>query len=359
MFNFAKSTHVDLIIRYDNRMKRSTLSDIAEKTGLSITTISRVLNGKSEQFRISERTQGIVREAVKELDYRPNVVAQTLRNNASRTLGLLVPSIENPFFASIASVVIREASNYSYPVMVIDTRESAEEEQRALDTFQQRNVDGILMVPCGNGADRLVALSREKPLVLIDRYFENVDIPYVCTDNFRGAYEATRRLIEAGHRKIMCIQGVPASITSRRRVEGYLEALREAGLEEEAMICGNNFSTGNGYVETQLALNSGREFTAIFALSSTNLLGALGALKDYGVKVPEEVSLISFDDNVYLNYLNPAVSCVSQPVEHIGIAAVKILMDRILGNPAENTTVEILPRLINRESVVRPHVEEC
>lgn len=338
-------------------MKRSTLSDISVKTGFSITTISRVLNGKSEEYRISRKSQQIIRDAVKELDYRPNVVAQTLRNNASRTLGLLVPSIENPFFAAIAGVVIREASKYSYPVMVIDTRENAEEEARALETFQARNVDGILMVPCGRGADRLVELNREKPLVLIDRYFTDADIPYVCTDNFRGAYEATRQLIAAGHKKIMCIQGVPSSITSRRRVEGYLQALREAGIEDEAFICGNNFSTENGYVETQLAISSGRKFTAIFALSSTNLLGALGALKDHGIRIPEEVSLISFDDNVYLNYLNPAVSCVSQPVEHIGIAAVKMLMDRILCNPTANTMVEIPPRLINRDSVVCPPAE--
>ena len=335
-------------------MKRCTLSDISVQTGFSVTTISRVLNGKAEEFRISNAARDIINNAVREMGYRPNIIAQNLRNNASRTLGLLVPAIENPFFAAIAGVVIREAAKYSYPVMLIDTCESIEEERRALDTLMGRNVDGIIIVPTGDNPAPLQELNRDKPLVLIDRYFEHTDLPYVCTDNFRGAYQATRMLIDYGHRDIMCIQGVPTSITSRRRVDGYRQALREASLESRAYVCGNNFSTENGYVSTQLALSSGRKFTAVFALSSTNLLGSLGALKDHGVEIPREVSLISFDDNLYLNYLNPPVTCVSQPMEHIGIAAVKMLIERISGNNSGSSMVQIPPRLIPRASVVAP-----
>lgn len=335
-------------------MKRSKLSDISARTGLSVTTVSRVLNGKSKQFRISEKSQHIIHEAVRELHYRPNVVARTLRKNESRTLGLLVPSIENPFFASIAGAVIRRASQYGYPVMLIDTRENPAEEDLAIDTLLERSVDGIIMVPCASEAGRLEAVSREKPLVLIDRYFEAADIPYVCTDNFHGAYVATQMLLQAGHKKIMCIRGVPSSVTSRRRVEGYMQALREAGLENEAFVCGDSFSIDNGYTETRRAIESGHGFTAVFALSSTNLLGALSALRESNVSIPQEVSLISFDDNVFLNYLNPSISCVSQPVEEIGVAAVKMLMDKIQSDIPVGPMVEIPPRLITRDSVSCP-----
>ncbi len=332
-------------------MKRSTLSDLSAKTGYSVTTISRVLNGKADQFRISEKSQKVIMNAVKELDYRPNIAARSLRVSATHTLGLLIPCIENPFFAAIASIVIREAYKYTYPVMVIDTRDNPAEEQLALDTFLSRNVDGIIMVPCGADSSRMEEINTEKPVVLIDRYYENSPLPYVCTDNFRGAYEATRLLTDAGHSHIMCISGVPGSITSQRRVDGYLAALSDAGLEENAFICGNNFSKQNGYMETRLALNSGREFSAIFALSSTNLLGAIEALREHGRRVPEDVSLVSFDDNIYLNYLNPPVTCVAQPVEQIGVAAVKMLMNRILDNGEPVNNIYLPPYLIRRDSV--------
>lgn len=344
-------------------MKPSKLSDIAKKTGLSITTVSRVINGKSEFYRISKKSQEIVQNAAKELGYKPNLFAQCLRKNYTKTIGLLLPSFENPFFASIAAAVIREAAKSGYTVMVLDTRESPDEEKRALETLKSRRVDGVVMVPCGYEAESLEELDREIPLVLIDRYFENSNLTCVCTDNFKGAYDATKKLIEAGHKDILCIRGVPRAITSVRRVDGYLSALSEAGLENNAMICGNDFSIENGYLQTQLAISSGKVFTAIFALSGTNLLGSIHALRDHNLKVPEDVSLISFDDNVYLNYLNPPISCVSQPLDLISIAAVDQLLIRlgITKHPDNESSsinldktnmIEIPPKIILRDSIL-------
>lgn len=343
-------------------VKPSKLSDIAKKTGLSITTISRVINGKAELYRISKKSQEIVQNAVKELGYKPNVFAQGLRTKYTKTIGLLLPSFENPFFASIAAAVIREAAKSGYTVIVLDTRESPDEEKRALETLRSRRVDGIVMVPCGYDPEPLEAFDHEIPVVLIDRYFENSTLTCACTDNFKGAYDATKKLIEAGHRNILCIRGVPRAITSVRRVDGYLAALNEAGLENNAMICGNDFSIDNGYLQTQLAISSGKVFTAIFALSGTNLLGSIRALRDHNLKVPEDVSLISFDDNVYLNYLNPPISCVSQPLELISIAAVDQLMIRLgiskhpesesqRNNLNKTNMIEIPPQIILRDSI--------
>lgn len=343
-------------------MKTSKLSDIARKTGLSVTTVSRVINGKADYYRISRESQALVQKVAKELGYTPNIFAQGLRKNYTKTIGLLMPSFENPFFASIAAAVIREAAKSGYIVMVLDTQENLDEEKRALETLKSRRVDGIVMVPCGHDARYLEDLDKEIPLVLVDRYFENSNLTYVCTDNFKGAYDATKKLIDAGHKHILCIRGVPRAITSVRRVEGYLAALREAGLEENAMIYGNDFSIENGYLQTQLAISTGKEFTAIFALSGTNLLGSLQALRDNNLRVPEDVSLISFDDNVYLNYLNPPVSCVSQPLDLISIASVEQLLIRIgfIKDHEEKQSeidihrrnmIEIPPKIILRDSI--------
>lgn len=335
-------------------MKKSTLSDISSYTGLSVTTISRVLNGKSEQFRISRESQQKIMDAVRKLNYRPNYVAQSLRNCATRTIGLLVPCIDNPFFANIASAVIGEAHKYSYPVMVIDTHESVKDEDEAINTLLSRNVDGIIMVPSSDDPARLVELAREKPLVLIDRYFDQCDLSYVATDNYKGALEATELLIKAGHTDIMCIQGTPQSITSQRRVQGYLDALEKAGLAGNTMICGNEFSTQNGYVETKLALNMGKKISAIFALSNTILLGAIKAISEHGLKVPEDLSIVSFDDNIYLDFLNPPVTRISQPIESISIVAVKMLMDRIKDNPVPAGGILLQPSIVLRQSVAAP-----
>lgn len=334
-------------------MKKSTLADIARLTGLSITTISRVLNGKSDEFRISKASQEVVMKAVKELDYRPNVAAQSLRSNSMHTIGLLVPRIDNPFFANIASIIIQEAHKYTYPVMVIDTVENPLEEDAALDTLLSRNVDGIIVAPCSDSPDRLREISERKPVVLIDRYYENENLPYVATDNYSGAVEAAGLLISAGHRNIMCIQGSPLSITSRNRVKGYRDAMVSAGLEDFVNIRGNDYSVQNGYIETKLELLSGRPVSAIFALSSTILLGAMKAIEEQGLRVPDDISLVSFDNNVFLDYLNPPITRVCQPVEHIGIVAVKLLMDSILGLSIRQPSM-LLPPTVTLRNSIRP-----
>ena len=184
---------------------KKTLIDVSKKTGYSISTISRVLNGKSEKYRISQSAKEVILQSVKELDYQPDIVAQSLRNNTTYTIGLLVPHIDNPFFANIASVVIREAQRYNYTVMLIDTLEDPVQENKAIDSLLSRKIDGIILVPTGENPSKLEEISTKTPIVLIDRYFEKHNLPYVATDNYVGAYQATKLLLESGHSKILCI----------------------------------------------------------------------------------------------------------------------------------------------------------
>lgn len=172
--------------------------------------------------------------------------------------------------------------------------------------------------------------------------------------NYRGGVEATRILLQRGHRRIACIQGVPHSMPNRRRVQGYLDALRQAGLQEEAIITGDAFSLENGYRQTKLAVAGPDRPTAIFALSNTILLGAVKAIRESGLRIPEDISVVSFDDNPYLDFLVPAITRIGQPVEEIGKTAVRLLLESIREEVRCRTQLQLPPERIVRDSVANP-----
>lgn len=223
---------------------KETLVTISKRTGFAISTVSRVLNGQAEKYRISRKTVELILAEARRCDYTPSLLAKGLRMKRTNTLGLLIPQVSNPYFADIASAIIREARSHGYTVMVVDTMENEENEQEGIRTMLSRRVDGIVAVPCGRTPDHLEKVNRSVPVMLVDRSFERTSLPYVCTDNYRGGVEATRILLQRGHRRIACIQGVPHSMPNRRRVQGYLDALRQAGLQEEAIITGDAFLAG-------------------------------------------------------------------------------------------------------------------
>ncbi len=273
-------------------MKKGTLEDIERLTGYSKTTISRVLNQKSERYRISETAKTKILRVAQKLDLKLNFVAQSLRNGSSHTVGLVIPYIRNPFFANLASTIISEANNYEYTVMLIDTQENPELEAKAIDTMIGRNIDGIILVPCGSDSAFLEEANKTTPIILVDRYFENSSLPYVATDNYNGAFQGMQLLLESGHKNILCIQGPQISITSKERIRGCKDAAQAFGSDINLIIKGNEFSIQNGYIETKLSLTDNSNITAIFALSNTILLGSLEALKENHKNVPQEMSII-------------------------------------------------------------------
>jgi len=165
------------------------------------------------------------------------------------------------------------------------------------------------------------------PLVLIDRYLPDAGmLSYVTTDNYRGAVMATEYLLENGHRRIACIQGTPHSMPVRDRVRGFGDTLRAHGLGDRIVVTGEDFSVQNGYLETKLALAREERPTAIFALSNLILLGVVKAVHESGLRIPDDISVVSFDDNMLFNYLDPAITCIGQPTDEIGTLAVKLLI---------------------------------
>ncbi|MDP4276152.1 MAG: LacI family DNA-binding transcriptional regulator [Bacteroidota bacterium] len=334
-------------------LQKTNITDIAKKTGLSITTVSRVLNGKAGQYRIGKDSQQKVIEAAKELNYIPNQYAANLRTGRSNTIALIVPSINNPFFADIASNITAEVRKFGYITIISDSDENIENEELELKQLVSRNIEGLIIIPCGNKWEHIKSLyDQGLPLICIDRYFEDLDLPYVSTNNYDGAYSATKYLIENGHTRITCMQGVQLSTPNKLRVQGFRDAMEEAGLDSSSIV-GDSFTLQNGYLETKLLLQQAEKPTAVFTLSNTIAMGCMKALKEEGIRIPEDISLLTFDNHPYLDYLSTPLSCIAQPVDDISKIATKYLIGRLNGNEAGTRQVLLKPKLMIKDSVKR------
>jgi LacI family transcriptional regulator len=333
--------------------QKTNIIDIARKAGVSIRTVSRVLNGKAEQFRISEKSQLKVRETAKKLNYVPNQFAANLKSGKSNTIALLIPSLSNPFFADIASEINAEVRNRGYITIIGDSDENKEIENEELLQMQSRNIEGLVIAPCDQNWKGIKKLHDQGlPVVCIDRYFENLDIPYVSTDNYEGAIMGTKHLLENGHQRIACIQGVPDSVPNKLRIKGYKDAMIGAGINDYQII-GNEFSVQNGYKETKLLLQQRERPTAIFALSNTIAIGCIKALREENLSIPEDVSLITFDDHPFLDYLATPLTCITQPTREICRIAIKYLFFMLGSKDIKNSQVLLKPELKYRKSVKR------
>lgn len=333
--------------------QKINITDIAKKAGVSITTVSRVLNGKAEQYRISKKSQDKIRETAKRLNYVPNQFAASLKSGKSNTIALIIPSLSNPFFAGIASEINAEIRNRGYITIIGDSDENNDIENEELLQMQSRNIEGLVIAPCSQDYKNIKRLHDQGlPVVCIDRYFENLDIPYVSTDNYQGAYMATKHLIDQGHTRIACIQGVEESTPNHLRIQGYTDAMLASGLKNYS-ISGNDFSVQNGYKETKLLLQQKHRPTAIFTLSNTIAMGCMKALKEDDLSIPDDMSLITFDDHPYLDYLATPLTCITQPTREICRIAIKYLFFMLSKKEIQTKQVLLTPELIYRKSVKR------
>jgi LacI family transcriptional regulator len=331
-------------------MRKITLKELSAITGYSVTTISRVLSGKGKESRVSEEAIERIFSEAQKYNYKPNIFAQTLRTTKTNSIALLVPSLSNSYFANIASIVIKTAYNYNYRVSIYDTLDNQSREEEIIDSVTNQNVDGLIVVPSGRDASYIEHV-REMgiPVVLLDRHYDNTQLQFVATDNYRGGCMATEMLVRNGHKKILCLQGIAFSSPNRERVNGYIYTMTRFGLQEYTSIAGDDFSFESGYVQTKLAMNSENRPTALFTLSNTILFGALKALKESDIKIPEEVSIVSFDNAVYLDYLDPAITRISQPAKEMGALAFEMLLKLIDGKTIES--LRLTPQLIIGESI--------
>lgn len=332
---------------------KTTLADIAEKTGYSIATISRVLNGKSDTYRISDEASAAIINEAKRSSYVNPSAAQRLRKNKTKTIGIILPSITIPFFAEISDTIITEVKRRGYTAIITVTLENYLEQESCLSALMARKVEGIIAAPCGNDPRLFENINNDMvPVVFVDRFFMDSKISHITSSNHKGAVDATKTLINNGHKRIVCIQGDENSIPNKQRVEGYTSAMKSSNLEEYTMVVGDSFSIQNGYLETRLLLvNDENRPTAIFALSYTIVLGVMKAIQESGLKIGSDISIISFDDNTCLDYIAPPITRVRQPVEELGKLATKVLFEHIDNPNSKTTKLELTTRIISGNSV--------
>lgn len=329
---------------------------IAEKTGFSVSTISRVMNGRAREYRISETAEKKIKKAVKEFGYKPNPIAVNLRVKKSFTVGLIIPSLDNPFFVKITGILNRELVKRGYNIVVTESDEDPLLEEKLVKQLLTRNIDGLLLIPCRDREENITLLedtiNNGVPVLCIDRYIENSAIPYIISNNLDGAYEGVKFLVEKGHKKIACIQGLEDSTPSIDRKKGFLKALAEDGLKA-FYIGGDEFTVECGYREMNKILKMKEKPTAIFAMSSTIALGIMKAIEENGYSIPKDFSLIGFDDNIFLDYLATPLTSIAQPIEEISEKAAHALINLIDGEIAitdwENKILET--HIIHRKSV--------
>ena len=338
-------------------MKREVndIRELAKILNLSITTVSRVLNGKSESYRISSKTAKRVKQVAMEYNYSPSKIARGLKTDKTDTLGLIIPDISNPFFADIAQSVEKEARSKGYSLMLCDSGGLLQIEDELIRLLQSHKVEGIIIAPVGTNFDHIVQVYQSGvPLVVIDRNNPDIDLPYITSDNYQGATDAVNYLISMGHTKIACIQGIPQSQPNKDRVRGYIDACKASGIDvDESFIVGDDFSIENGYLQTRILFSIENQPTAIFALSNLISLGTIKALNEIGLKIPGDISLVSFDEQPYSAYLGTPMTTINQKKSEIGQLAIDVLLKHIISNEFRKKTIHLKLKtdLIIRNSV--------
>lgn len=328
---------------------RTTIKDIAAATGLSVTTVSLVLNDRPSG--IPQTTKDRVFKAAKEMDYRPNQLAVGLVKKRTNTIGLLVPDIRNSFYSAIAKGAEDICRKTGWNMMLCNTGNKHKREQEYIKVLSSKGVDGIILGMSADGDNDKVSesckLLKEQgiPYILLDRTARG---SAVVVDHEKGGYLAAKHLLELGHRKIACITGSAYLQGSVSRLEGFRRAMREEGAPvDETLIVEGDYTQQGG--EQGVDKLRGRDYTALFAFNDMMAYGAYKALRAEGLHVPDDVSVVGYDDIFFSEILETPLTTVRQPNDEIGAAAGELLID-IITNKIKSKIIEFEPKLIVRKS---------
>lgn len=334
-----------------------TIADVARRAGVSKMTVSRVINGSGY---ISQETRERVEKAIQELGYIPNTLARGLRFKRTRTLGLILTDITNPFFTTLARGVEDAASEHGFSVIFCNTDESAEEENRYVNVLTQKQVDGLLLVPTAGTPESIAFLeSHAVPFVLLDRRVPGFNVDMVRCDSEQGAYELVKHLLDLGHQRIAALGGSHYITSSTDRIAGYRRALEEAGLGYEAnRAYFTSFTVEGGYQATKQALAAHPQPTALFASNNFIAIGAYRALRELGLKIPRDMSMVAFDDLPEAVGFDPFMTIIEQPAYEMGRCATQLLLERLGSSaPREPRDVVLPAHIVVRKSSGPPPVE--
>lgn len=323
------------------------IRDVAQKAGVSVATISRVINNRDA---VSEKTRMKVERVIKELNYHPSILGRNLRTSESRLLLVLIPSIANPFYTEIINGIEEAAISQKYNILLSTTESQPERQSIYLDLVKNRLVDGVISMDPTVNQGQLMELSESHPVVQCSEYNKTGDVSYVTIDSELAAYQAVKYLIQIGHQKIALINSEEKFLYARERRQGYEKAMKEFGLPIDSNWIYNTEDLVFEY--GQLAMRSILDHddrpTAVFAVSDILAIGALKEINSSGLEVPKDIALVGFDNISFSNMTHPTLTTISQPMYRMGWQVANMLINKIQDKEVKSIILE--HELIIRES---------
>lgn len=327
-----------------------TISDVAAKAGVSVATVSRVINGSS---KVSPETLIKVKQAIAELNYRPNLLGRALRKTKSERVLVLLPNIANPFYAEIVKGIEDVANKNGYSIMLCNTDSNLEREKKYIKMLKSHLADGAILMASEMTCEELTELSHEIPIVQCCEYKVGIPITHVSIDNEMAAYKAVNHLIGLGHKKIAFIGAKNQFLSSSLRKDGYIRALNEAGIDFDPAYCGyGDYSYKSGFRIMKQLLSLEARPTAVFCISDLMAVGAIRSAMEEELRVPEDLAVCGFDNIYFSRMFKPTLTTVSQPMHDLGCTAMEALINIIEEKNTEPMHYFMEHELIIRESTV-------
>ena len=333
---------------------RPTIGDVAASAGVAVATVTRVLSGRGYA---SATARARVLAAAEEIGYVPNVMARNLRLQRNNAIGLLIADVENGFYSAIAKHVEAVAMAAGHSIVLCNSNDDPIRERQYLDLLEGIRVAGVIVTPTGGNRRRIEQMQRGGiTIVQVDREVHHLSADLVLVDNERGSYEAVSALLDAGHRRIGLLAGRPQVITGSARSEGYLRAHRDHGLPvDPALVRGASFRRDHAVEEARELLALDPPVTAIFAANNVLAEGCMLALKEADLRVPEDVSIVAFDDVEWMRMLDHGITAIRQPVVDIARTAARMMIRRLEGEESgAPATVMFRAELVRRDSIAQP-----
>jgi LacI family transcriptional regulator len=330
-------------------LQKVTLKDIARETGYSTNTVSRALKDKDD---ISESTKSHIKDVARRMGYIPNNVASSLRSGLTKTIAVILSDISNPYFSIMAKHIEIAARKYDYTIFVINSGEDYYLEEKAIYSALSKRVDGIILFPVQEDNKDIKFLKESQiPFVILGRYFEDIQTDYLITDDVKGGYLATKHLIECGRERILFLNGPSYVSCARQREKGYMQALKEKGIEVDPDLLKRvSITTGSAYSAVKEVLKSNLKFSGIFAFSDVIAWEVAYALEQSGINIPEDVGLVGYDNIQSQLYFPYEITTVDTSKEIMAYKAVEVLMRRI-GNSLKDD--EYHQEILDTELIIR------
>ena len=325
----------------------ASMKDVARMAGVSVSTVSRVISGS---IPVDDETRFRVQRAIESTGYKPNLIARGLRIKSTRLIGMLLPEIRSSYFATLIEHVEEQVQKQGYNLIVGGTGGDPDREERFFENLIRRHVDGIIISLVSDRSHLMRIIHRtDVPVVVLDRPLDNCNLPMAVMDNFRGGEMAAGYLLSLGHREFACITGPGDISNTRDRSAGFRNVLSAAGvsIDEDAVVEGG-YDYESGVQGVNILVERGVEFTALWAQNDLMAIGALSRLKELGIPVPGDVSLMGLDNVDVSRMISPALSTIAQPFERIAAAAVNLLLHFNPDVPGNHDRIILSPELVVR-----------